>query len=200
MGRTGGIRMYKLCKTEQSAIRQRELELVLADMMQGQRYEDISVSEFCSHAGIPRKAFYRYFSSKDGALNALMDHTLLEYEQIREPGDRNPGRSILQELEGFYRFWHMQKPILDALEFSGLSGKLVERALSFAETFSFLQHVRAAENESRQRQAIRFAVSGIMIVMLNWHQDGYRESIREMAELTAQIITQPLLPSLRDFN
>ena len=62
--------MYKLCKTEQSAARQRELEQSLAAMMLVRRYEDISVSEFCSYAGIPRKAFYRYFSSKDGALYA----------------------------------------------------------------------------------------------------------------------------------
>ena len=71
--------MYKMCKTEQSARRQRELELGLLEAMKTQRYEDISISELCGTLGIPRKTFYRYFDSKDGALYGMIDHTLLDY-------------------------------------------------------------------------------------------------------------------------
>ena len=71
--------MYKLCKTEQSAARQRQLEQGLLQVMSTSRYEDINVSGLCQKMGIPRKSFYRYFSSKDGALHALIDHTLMEY-------------------------------------------------------------------------------------------------------------------------
>ena len=53
--------MYKLCKSEQSARRQRELELGLLEAMQTQLYEDISISELCDRLAIPRKSFYRYF-------------------------------------------------------------------------------------------------------------------------------------------
>ena len=97
--------MYKLCKTEQSARRQRELEQVLARMMLTTRYEEITVSDFCAFAGIPRKAFYRYFSSKDGVLHALIDHTMMEYEQFRDPGSRADYKSMLKEMEHFYQFW-----------------------------------------------------------------------------------------------
>lgn len=190
--------MYKLCKTEQSAVRQRELELALADMMIEQRYEDITVSEFCSHAGIPRKAFYRYFSSKDGALYALIDHTMLEYEQYRDPSPSLEEQPLLRDVESFFRFWLRQKPILDALEFSGLSGVLLERAIGSIETRSAVKRVMADESEFVQRQISRFVVSGIMIMMVNWHHDGYRESPREMAELTVQMVTRPLLPYLQE--
>ena len=71
--------MYKFCKTEQSVQRQRELEQGLLTMMEHQRFEEISVSDLCDRLNIPRKSFYRYFSSKDGALFALLDHTLMEF-------------------------------------------------------------------------------------------------------------------------
>ena len=74
--------MYKLCKTEQSAQRQRELERGLLNAMSTHQYEEISVSDLCDQMEIPRKSFYRYFSSKDGALHALIDHTLLEFESF----------------------------------------------------------------------------------------------------------------------
>ena len=51
--------MYKLCKTEQSAQRQRELEYGLLDAMLVKNYEDISISDLCDHLQIPRKSFYR---------------------------------------------------------------------------------------------------------------------------------------------
>lgn len=190
--------MYKLCKTEQSAARQREMELALSEMMNQQRYEDITVSELCSHMGIPRKAFYRYFSSKDGALYALIDHTMLEYEQYRTPQSLVDEQALLGEMEHFYQFWLRQKHILDAMEFSGLSGVLLERAISAIETGLVPKRQADRENEFAQRQIIRFAVSGLMIMMVNWHHDGYRESPREMADLTVRMVTRPLLPYLAE--
>lgn len=190
--------MYKLCKTEQSAARQRELELALSEMMLLQRYDEITVSEFCSHVGIPRKAFYRYFSSKDGALYALIDHTMLEYEQFRVPGSQLDEHSLLQDMMNFYLFWMGQKQILDALEFSGLSGVLLERAISALENGLIHKRIAGRNAEFEQRLISRFAVSGIMIMMVNWHHDGYRESPRDMAELTVRMVTRPLLPYLEE--
>lgn len=187
--------MYKLCKTEQSALRQRELERALAELMQLQRYEDITVSEFCSYAGIPRKAFYRYFSSKDGALYALIDHTLLEYDLFRS---QNPDGDTLQFMEGLFRFWKLQKTLLDALAFSGISGILLERTIGFIENKLTQRQSFSVESEFAQKQIVRFAVSGIMIMMINWHHEGYRESPRKMAELMLNMMCEPLFPMIKD--
>ena len=56
-------RMYKLCKTEQSANRQRSLEQGLLQAMQIKHFDEISVSDLCAQLDVPRKAFYRYFDS-----------------------------------------------------------------------------------------------------------------------------------------
>ena len=130
--------MYKLCKTEQSAARQRELEQCLVSLMNSRRYEEITVSDFCLHAGIPRKAFYRYFSSKDGALYALIDHTMLEFEGFSEPYERGENRTLVKDMEAFFLFWKHRKDVLDALAHSGLSGILIERAISYVHSGSMM--------------------------------------------------------------
>ena len=85
--------MYKLCKTEQSALRQRLFEDALLAEMTQRRYEDITVSDLCRRMNVPRKAFYRYFDGKDGALFAMLDHRLMEYGS----GDgKAPGRRLRQ--------------------------------------------------------------------------------------------------------
>ena len=190
--------MYKLCKTEQSAIRQRELELALAEMMNQQRYEEITVSEFCSHAGIPRKAFYRYFSSKDGALYALIDHPMLQYVGFRAPSALKDAVNVVRALESFYQFWKDRQAFLDALKFSGLIGVMLERAINSIDQMVVLKKPRPGDTEFAQRHITRFAISGIMIMMVNWHNEGFRESPREMAELTARLVMKPLFPYLMD--
>lgn len=190
--------MYKLCKTEQSASRQRELEQKLAEMMNIRRYEEISVSDFCIYAGIPRKAFYRYFSSKDGALYALLDHTMLEYEFFRDSHLENTSKSLIQDLERFFRFWKSQSLLLDALEHSGLGGVLVERAIQHVcEDMKMNQSLSGEEGKVREHVA-RFSLCGLMIMMVNWHHDGYAESVQEMARIAARLVSQPLLPVMKE--
>lgn len=185
--------MYKLCKTEQSAQRQRELEKGLLSAMSSHQYEEISVSDLCEHMGIPRKSFYRYFSSKDGALHALIDHTLLDYEAF--PGVRKKGekRSAQTDLERFFLFWRSQKPLLDALERSGISGILVTRSIDHALSDAGTPSRFLPQSEKAARkQAITFGVCGLMSMVLSWHHDGYPLPPDRMAELAVQLLTKPL--------
>ena len=186
--------MYKLCKTERSAQRQRLLEQGLLNAMCTQHFDEISVSDLCDRIGVPRKSFYRYFSGKDGALYALIDHTLLTYDGYVLEG-KGGGKVIdLQELERFFLFWKEQKPLVDALTRSNLSGLLVERMVTHAieETLaprSYMSH----HAQERRSHAIVFTLSGLLAMMLAWHHEGYREDAKYMAEIAMKLVTEPLL-------
>ena len=185
--------MYKLCKTEESAKRQREMELALFECMKNSRYEDITVNNICEHGGFPRKAFYRYFSGKDGALYALIDHTLLQYEgfQMAEAGAEV--RSYQSDLERFFRFWLHQKPLLDALKRSNISGVLVTRAIEHAlSDVGMPLRFLPQQNRAARRHAIMFGVCGLMSMVLDWHESGYDLSSREMSVIAAKLLTEPL--------
>jgi len=185
--------MYKLCKTEQSAQRQRELERGLLAAMSIHQYEEISVSDLCDQMGIPRKSFYRYFSSKDGALHALIDHTLLEFESfptVLKPGEK---RTYQKDLERFFLFWMSQKPLLDALERSGISGVLVTRSIDHALSDAGAPRRFQPQDERIAREhATTFGVCGLMSVILNWHHSGYKLRPEQMAEIAVQLLTKPL--------
>ena len=186
--------MYKLCKTEQSAARQRELEQGLVAIMNTMRYEDISVSDLCEKLNIPRKSFYRYFSSKDGALHALIDHTLMEFDAA-SGDDTAPDRDRHGDLTPFFLFWMQQKPLLDALERSGLSGVLIERTIDYSVSEgSFAVNLLRSEAMRTQRHVMMFAVCGLMTMVIQWHHGGYRESVSEMAKVARRLLTKPLFP------
>lgn len=190
--------MYKLCKSEQSATRQRQLELGLLELMSQKRYEDITVSELCSFLKVPRKSFYRYFSGKDGALHALIDHTMLDYEGFNAVYTHGERRTPERELQQFFEFWVRHKPLLDALVKSGMSGTLVERAMGYSTATGdnrFLQD----ENQFMRQQVMLFCISGLMSMVLTWHHDGYPQSAEQMSLIAARLVTQPLFPNLQSF-
>lgn len=190
--------MYKLCKTEQSAARQRQLEQGLLQAMVVQQYEDISISDLCDRLGVPRKSFYRYFSSKDGALAALLDHTLMEFEHsLPASGKFRPGTAI-GDLERFFVFWHERKMLLDALERSHLSGMLVERATSHVLREKLVPRYLLGLPQNVQGLAMTFCVCGLLSMVVQWHHGGYRESPKEMARIATIMLSQPLVPGARE--
>ena len=185
--------MYKLCKTEQSAARQRQLEKGLLQAMRMQHYENISISDLCDNLDIPRKSFYRYFSNKDGALFALIDHTLMEFEQSSgyPMGVRG---SALADLERYFVFWYSQRDLLTALQRSRLSGLLVERATYHALRERLMPDYLLYESERVQHLSLTFVVCGLISMVLAWHNDGYRESPAEIAGIAVALLSKPLLP------
>ena len=189
--------MYKDCRTEQSAGRQRILEKGLLEAMTQQRFDDISISDLCDRMGIPRKSFYRYFSGKEGALHALLDHTLMEFEPYMLEFQSGSGRSIRRDLETFFCFWLERRNLLDALACSNLSGMLIERSVAYAVTDDVLPiRFLAKDSKSMQRQITMFAVCGLMSMVLQWHAEDYRIPTEQMAKAAVSMLSRPLIPTI----
>lgn len=184
--------MYKKCQTERSAQRQRELENGLLQLMLRKKYEDISVCDLCDHLQIPRKSFYRYFNSKDGALFALIDHTLGDFYQMPAQ-NRRSGGTALGDLDLFFLFWYEHKPLLDALQYSALSGILVERVIEFTREGGHLpQKLKHYPSEFREI-AGAFSVCGLMSMLIQWHRQGFQISPERMTKLATGLLTEPLI-------
>lgn len=188
--------MYKLCKTEQSAQRQRQLERGLLEMMKHHRFEEISVSDLCDRLQLPRKSFYRYFSSKDGALFALLDHTLMEFYNTGSLEGLRGGMPV-EDLERFFRFWKEHRILIDALQRSNLSGMLVERAVSLAKQEQLMPGYVRAWEDTLKDVAMSFAVCGLMSMVLQWHREGYnRVPTEKMAQAAVTMLSRPLIPNI----
>ena len=186
--------MYKICQTEQSTRRQRELEKGLLQLMLRRKYEDISVSDLCEQMQIPRKSFYRYFSSTDGALYSLIDHTMGDFFQMPKPEKKSRGNAV-GDLDLFFAFWYDHKDFLDALQRSGLSGMLVERVSAFALHEGHLPKKVKDAPQPMQEIALSFVVCGLMAMMLNWHRQGFPVPANAMAQMAVTLLTTPLLNS-----
>ena len=185
--------MYLQCTTEESALRQRQFELTLLDMMGTKPYNQITVGQMCQKVGISRNAFYRYFDSKEDVLYALIDCTLMDFYQT-QPDHLHSVDSYREQIGPFLRYWMEQKPLLDALEKNSLDGKLLERCMEHTvqRHFDAAHYPLLGTGESRH-QVMLFAINGIFSLILDWHHKGYVQSIEQMVETMERIMLKPLV-------
>ncbi len=189
--------MYKQCRTEQSSARQQKLIEGLLEAMLQQHYDEITVSSLCDRLQISRKSFYRYFSSKEGALAALIDHTLLESEIFSAERLLARGNALQQEMCRIFAFWLHKRRLLDALAYSGLSGVLIQRSIEHAITKTvYERRFLPMEEQFAQEYMLLFLVSGLMSMVIQWHHDGYPQSPEQMSEVALRLVSQPMAANM----
>lgn len=181
--------MYKECTSKQAIARQREIEQGLLDYMMHKSYEQISVIDLCEKIGIPRKTFYRYFSGKEGALYALIDHSLkdafLKYDDLQQSIE-NRNQIILY----FFTYWLSKKHLLDALARNDLSGILLQRAIVFTMTdelvSKFTAPLRTTERAKNYRTV--YIVSGIISLVIQWHHNNFDKTPQQIAKIASDLL------------
>ena len=189
--------MYKLCKTEQSAKRQREIENVLLELMLKKHYDEISVSEICDAADMPRKSFYRYFDGKEGVKQSLLHHAMTDFSAFQDSRRTKKARTLHEEFEDFFTFWKSKKELLDAFEKSGLIGLLIESATFYAmEEFSGIERYMSDSTVREKEMTYHFAISGMLAMIINWYRSGFVETVPNIARTTTRIITRPIFENL----
>jgi AcrR family transcriptional regulator len=184
--------MYKQCRTEQSAQRQRELEQGLLKMMHKRHYDEISVSDLCQEMGIPRKAFYRYFSGKDGALHSLIDHVIMDFDSFSGSNIQNPDLQQHKYMEQVFSYWVQNRSLLSALARSGLSGVLIQRTVDYTKEMNRLPMLLTNMDKHLREYGNLFAVCGLMTIIVQWHHDGYVPEVEQMAALALRLFREPL--------
>lgn len=176
--------MYKICHTEESSRRQRELEAGLLAMMAVQSYDKITLTALCRELNVPRKTFYRYFPGKEDCLLALVDHTLSDCNDIALRGWMGGGRLDREVLLRFFRFWRERRALLVALERNGLEGLLLERTEVIV---ARMKHGSRVETFARD-QVEHFIAQGLMSTVLRWSRLGWQSEPEELAQVFGKLL------------
>lgn len=182
--------MYTRCTTEKATAQQQLIGQTLLRAMQQRPYTDITVSSLCEESALSRKTFYRLFSNKDDVLLSLVDYTLMRYMAFH-PEERG-SIGTLNELHLFFEFWLENRVLLDVLYDNGLSTVLLERSIWYVtnEEPGILRHFGADSPETRQEMLV-FYVTGIMSLIISWHQTDFRKTADEMAQIMRHLMLNP---------
>ena len=179
--------MYTLCSTEKATQQQRKFEACFLEAWSKSHYDQISVSGLCRDAGLSRKTFYRLFECKTDVILALVDHVIMD-ETFYEP-DESVGSG---DLHRFFDYWKSQKFFLDVLHQNDCSHLILERCINhiFRESPE-VHYVFGTADSDIARETIIFYLSGMFVLVLDWHKHGFSRSIDEMASITMHLLSTP---------
>ena len=179
--------MYKHCTSEAGALRQRNLEQCLLELMTERPLEQITVGDISARAGISRKSFYRYFDSKDSCLHALLDRAIMNGPTycIPESGSRSPSLDTCCRV---FEYWQTQRPLLDAMFRNGQGEQILQRAvrciLEEEPEYARIMGVRAED----VLEEIVFTVSGGIGLIFTWHQTNYQKTPGQMGAILYRLM------------
>lgn len=192
-------RMYKECKTERSAARQRLIGNTLLEMMKKRPYDDITVTDLCNELDMPRKAFYRYFDDKESALDCAIAQTLANYPAER-PKIQSP-RLLHRELQDFFEFWLRNRSLIELLDKNGRLTKIIDISLHFPlETMVSIEKLLPGDEEAMRVKIYRFAVSGLISLVIDWYREGFRSPAADMARIAVRLLTKAPFPAMAQFG
>ncbi len=185
--------MYKECKTEQSATHQRDLAFGLLNLMDEIPYEKITVSNFCAYMKIPRKAFYRYFTSKEDALETLVSLVLLDIGTYQIPAEVTAEDAILEESLRFFFYWSDNRRILEILLKNSQMEIFFFQTVSLCLTEMNIFHRLLGHLDSLSQESIvSYYIGGILSMLMFWTKNHFPESADVMAQRLVRLVGSPL--------
>ena len=184
--------MYKICKTERSFARQRQLEEGILNFLEEVSFFDLEIADLCRYLSIPRKTFYRYFGSKEDALYALVDHRLYDMELFVSDQLPNGTGTPSEHALHFFQYWKKQYRFLDVMQKNLLLGVIAIRAVALHTGTPSADMPSAAQPQSSSAFVSNFYISGLMSMMFQWYTSGFGMDIRELARLAGTLTDTPL--------
>jgi len=183
--------MATLCHTEYAARKKLLLENSLLNLMQQQPYQDISVTDLCREAGIPRRTFYHYFESKEDVLEAIIE-SLMQQCMLHAFFDfRLDPEHMKQSFAQIFHFWEGEnRKKLDALIQNGLESRLITWASQWVreEPSGILKN--SDLDPKLVEIGLMVGTTSFFSLLFHWSRNGYLESAEQMAEYAIWVMPQ----------
>ncbi|MCD8383063.1 MAG: TetR/AcrR family transcriptional regulator [Clostridiales bacterium] len=183
--------MYKNCQKEQSAQRQAHIARTFMNMLESRNFQEITVTDLCREAGIPRKAFYRYFDTKEDMIRFIADAIILAYLRMeRESGQTDRlGESLCQKMFAFWYEYREHLRVLVRSECMGLFSESFTRGvLEIGPSFGDM----SGWSEAERLPITVFTTAGFISLLIYWVHTDFRDTPEEMGRTLYRLLTQPI--------
>jgi AcrR family transcriptional regulator len=181
--------MATQCHTEYAVQKKALLEKSLLILMLRQPYKEISVTDICREADIPRRTFYHYFESKDDVLDVMIENLMQQCFLDSVCGLRVSPAHMKENFVRIFRFWDGDNRVkLDALIQNGLESRLMTWSLNFIQA----EKIGILSNSSLDPKLVEIGlmvgVTDYFSLLYYWSRDGYRETPEQMAEYAIWVL------------
>ena len=167
----------------------------LFTLMETERFSSISVLQIVEEAGVARMSYYRNFESKEQVIEAYVDrlHSELIAQSEKSAADAQGADGLLGEKTLVHGFKHslermrVEKRKILALINAGFATTLQRMMDGYLE-----ERLGDMPARSIERYELYFASGALLNVLVNWLEQGAKESPEDMAVFCARLLRDGL--------
>ncbi|BBF41937.1 transcriptional regulator, TetR family [Lachnospiraceae bacterium KM106-2] len=162
------------------------IEDALLQLMQREKYEEITIKEIAANAGLSRRSFYRNFNSKDQVIESYFSKIWKEYvEGIR----KQQNLSLPNVAYVFFETMSRHIEFLELIQQQNLFGILLKATdIMILEPFYEMKGSNLQESKECIDYALAFSTGGFLRIMEKWIQDKPHKKPEAMAEIVAKFL------------
>lgn len=184
--------MAGIFHTEAALQKKEQMENSLVNLMAQRPYQDITVTDICRGANIPRRTFYHYFGSKEDVLQSMIE-TLMEQCFMEATFDMHLGKEQLEDnFSKTFRSWDgANREKLDVLIRNGLESRLIAWAFQWVrkERIGIVQ--KSNLDPKLKEIGLMVGTTSYFSLLFYWSRGGYRESAEQMAKYAVWAMSHP---------
>lgn len=172
------LTVLRMSNKESNQITRNCIETALILLMDEKEYEEITISELTRKAGVSRTAYYRNYESKDDILNTLLSSLIADVIQAMTQFSY----SSEQEL-----YW---KTLFEAIKSRPEALTILLKAgFGYTILTEITKQMTAGipEDNIQERFDMIFWSGAVFNVLINWLQNGMKQSVDEMVQICIYI-------------
>ena len=162
-------------KTNEAVIE--SIILSLTDLLEKKRFDDISIVEIITHAGVSRNSFYRNFKSKDDILVQYLGNITDDFLE-------NTNISILTVSWGEY----ISTILTHLYNYRNVTDIFIKNDKMYLIRNIFDNFIKEKTNGKLDIYHIYFLSGGLFNLYCYWSKNNYADSITEIADSFSNII------------
>ena len=181
--------MAVLCHTEYVSQKKALVENSLLNLMMQNPYQDITVTDICKEADIPRRTFYHYFENKEDVLESIIESMIQPCFLEGLPDFRLGPEYIEQSLLRMFSYWNENnRKKLDALIKNGLESRLITWATRWILTEQGGSFQKNNMDPKMVEIGLMVATTDFFSLLFYWSRNKYQESPEQMAKYAVWVL------------
>lgn len=152
----------------------------LIDLLEDNKYEDISIQDIVDKAGFSRMAYYRNFKDKNEIIDYCLDNMFDTFIRKTDISYRRMGAE---------RFFETMFAIFSDNEMVKITKLLLKRGLLGAIANQFVKRVQGWFLPNQSQYFYDFLAGGFFSIYLAWIKNGLKESPEEMTKEAMKYVT-----------
>ncbi|MDF2944096.1 MAG: TetR family transcriptional regulator [Herbinix sp.] len=179
--------MYKQNTNLQSKIVKESIFIALMLIMEKKNFTQITITEVCKKAGVSRMAFYRNYNILEDIITVHLDELFDDYSHQILGCGKDFGR---ERVCLFFSYFRGQNKLLMNLIRSNLNYLILEKCIGYFYTLSQNTVCQNSHLPLKEKYIIEFAAGGLYKVLIEWANNGMKESDEVMADICYDLMVK----------